>query len=70
MYWANKPHTDCIERLFKHYEHTTKLSRFYNEDFVEKWAKKVKSIANAEKEVAQLGFVNNSTLIYKPYFFN
>jgi hypothetical protein len=49
MYWANKPETDCIERLFKYYEHTTKLSRFYTEGFVEKWAKKVKSIANAEK---------------------
>ncbi len=41
MYWANKLDTDCIERLFKYYEHTTKLSRFYNEDFVEKWAKKL-----------------------------
>ena len=49
MYWANKPETDCIERLFKYYENTTKLSRFYNAIFVDKWAKKVRSIANAEK---------------------
>ena len=49
MYWATKPNEDCIERLFQYYENTTKLARFYTEDFVEKWATKVRAIANAEK---------------------
>jgi hypothetical protein len=49
MYWANKPDEDCIERLFRYYDNTTKLARFYTEDFVEKWATKVRAIANAEK---------------------
>ena len=49
MYWANKPDEDCIERLFRYYDNTIKLARFYTEDFVEKWATKVRAIANAEK---------------------
>ncbi len=49
MYWANKPDEDCIERLFRYYDNTTKLARFHTEDFVEKWATKVRAIANAEK---------------------
>ena len=49
MYWANKPNTDCIERLFKYYEHSNVLAPFNSPDFVEKWATVVKGIANAEK---------------------
>ena len=49
MYWANKPDEDCIERLFQYYENTTRLSRFKTNEFVEKWATKVRAIANAEK---------------------
>jgi hypothetical protein len=49
MYWANKPNEDCIERLFKYYENTTKLTRYHTEEFVAKWATKVRTIANAEK---------------------
>jgi hypothetical protein len=49
MYWANKPDEDCIERLFQDYVNTTKLARFYTEEFVGKWATKVRAIANAEK---------------------
>lgn len=49
MYWSNKPNEDCIERLFKYYENTTKLTRYHTEEFVAKWATKVRTIANAEK---------------------
>jgi hypothetical protein len=49
MYWANKPNTDCIERLFKYYEHSNVLAPFNSPAFIEKWATVVKGIANAEK---------------------
>jgi hypothetical protein len=49
MYWANKPNTDCIERLFKYYEDSKVLPPFYSPEFVEKWATVVKGVANAEK---------------------
>ena len=49
MYWANKPNTDCIERLFKYYKDSTVLPPYYTREFVEKWATVVKGVANAEK---------------------
>jgi hypothetical protein len=49
MYWANKPNKDCIERLFKYYEHSKILSPFNSPAFLAKWATVVKGIANAEK---------------------
>ena len=65
MYWAHKPDDDCIERLFRYYETTNRLAPFYSEDFIEKWAVTVRSVANAEKYAH---FALQTTILYIHYF--
>jgi hypothetical protein len=49
MYWANTPNEDCLKRLIKHYDKTQKLKPYVSDEFIEKWASTVKTVANAEK---------------------